>query len=151
MQIPRTEVKLWQSVEQQAEKVPQIYAGIDFATMPERFTIEAASDGAAGGPLAFPELMPEVMADAALIETMAAYTLMGDPVADAFAARSPEFGFRQLVEMLGVACDGGLDAASDAPPELASYGADTPTGLRWQLGSRLLCNQPHMRSIIIPC
>ncbi len=121
MQIPHTQVELWHAVERQAEQVPQIYGGIDFAAMPERFTLEAPVGLAAGGPLAFPELMPEVMADRALLETMAAYTLIGDPVADAYAARIPEIGFRRLVEMLGTACDSKPDAVADAPPELASF------------------------------
>jgi len=147
MQIPHTQAELWQAVERQAEQAPLIYGGIDFAEMPERFTLEPAGHAGSGGPLSFPALMPEVMADAALLETMAAYTLMGDPVADAYAARIPDFGFRTLVELLGAACDGGLDAAPDAPPELAAFLAameQTPDWIDMALveeGARIERNQ----------
>jgi len=120
MQISRTQTDLWHAVGKQAQHVPQIYGGIDFANLPERFTLEGNA-GSASGPISAPDLLAEVIADAALLETMAAYTLMGDPVADAFAARIPEFGFRRLVEMLGIACDRGLQAVPDAPPELAGF------------------------------
>jgi len=117
MQGRRNHAELWREVERQAAQVPQIYGGIDFATMPERFTLEASDVGqyrALG-------LVPGVMADEALIELMAAYTLMGDAVADAYAARIPDFGFRRLVEMLATACDKGLQAVPEAPPELAAF------------------------------
>jgi hypothetical protein len=117
IQIPRTDAALWQAVERQATQVPQIYGTIDFATLPERFTLDPAGDG----PLAMPALVTEVMADTALIEKVAAYTLMGDVVADAYAAHIPTFGFRRVVEMLAIACDKGLDAVPDAPPELATF------------------------------
>lgn len=147
MDIARSQTGLWRAVEQQASGAPAIYGGIDFASMPERFVLPTANDRMADGPFGSPELMREVIADTGLQETMAAYTLMGDPVADAYAARIPEFGFRRLVEMLGAACDGGLEAACDAPPELAALLAvmeQTPDWIDMALvneGARLERNQ----------
>ncbi|CAN5632253.1 oxygenase MpaB family protein [soil metagenome] len=117
MPIPRTDTALWRSVERQATAVPQIYGAVDFAAMPERFTLAPSSDA----PLAIQALMTDVMADTALIEKIAAYTLIGDVVADAYAAHIPGFGFRRVVEMLEIACDKGLEAVPDAPPELAAF------------------------------
>ena len=47
--------------------------------------------------------------------------MTGDRVADAYAALIPEYGFRTLVAMLEDACDTGIEAVSDAPPELVSF------------------------------
>jgi hypothetical protein len=45
----------------------------------------------------------------------------GDPVADAYAALIPEYGFRRLAMMLEEACDRGLEKVSSAPPELVRF------------------------------
>lgn len=104
--------EIWQQVRRQAEQVPQIYGGIDVSTMPERFTTEPSDDD---------PMLAEALADESLVEMMAAYTLIGDVVADAYAARMPEFGFRRLIAMLETACDKGVEAVPDAPPELAEF------------------------------
>lgn len=108
---------LWARVEQQAVDTPAIFGNFDFAATPERFTTDPSGDGMTG----FEEMIPELMADDELIEMMAAYTYMGDPVADAYAARMKDFGFRTLIDMLQTACDKDLSAVPDAPPELAAF------------------------------
>jgi hypothetical protein len=47
--------------------------------------------------------------------------MMGDKVADAYAALIPEYGFRTLVAMLEEACENGVEAVPDAPPELVTF------------------------------
>jgi hypothetical protein len=47
--------------------------------------------------------------------------MLGDVVADAYAALMPEVGFRQLVDMLVRACDKGVEAVPNAPPELERF------------------------------
>ncbi len=108
---------LWRQVERQATDLPSIYAKVDFSRLPERFTFTPANEGLQE----FAHLTPDIMADKPLIELMAAYTLTGDAVADAYAARIPEFGFRQIVQWLHTACDKGLEAVPEAPPELAAF------------------------------
>src|SRR5262245_56656341 len=61
------------------------------------------------------------MADTQKVERMRAYTMLGDTVADAYAALMPKFGFRKLVGMLIEACDRGIEAVADAPPELVRF------------------------------
>ena len=108
---------LWRQVERQATDLPSIYANVDFSRLPERFTFTPSGEGLKE----FAHLIPDIMADKPLIELMAAYTLTGDAVADAYAARIPEFGFRQIVQWLHTACDKGLEAAPEAPPELTAF------------------------------
>lgn len=109
--------ELWSRVEQQVVDTPAIFGSFDFGTMPERFTTEPSGENLSG----FTDMIPELMGDEALVEMMAAYTFMGDPVADAYAARIPDFGFRTLIDMLQTACDKDLAAVPDAPPELAAF------------------------------
>ncbi|WP_417609569.1 hypothetical protein [Parasphingorhabdus sp.] len=109
--------ELWARVEQQAVDTPAIYGDFDFSATPERFTTDPSGDGTTG----FEEMIPKLMADDELIEMMAAYTYMGDPVADAYASRMKDFGFRALIDMLQTACDKDLSAVPDAPPELVAF------------------------------
>ncbi len=109
--------ELWHQVERQAEAVPQIYGRIDFTKMPERFTTTPSGDGIRG----FEDRIPGIMADKHLIDMMAAYTLTGDTVADAYAAQIPNIGFRKLVSDLQLACDKDVDAVADRVPELTPF------------------------------
>jgi hypothetical protein len=45
----------------------------------------------------------------------------GDPVADAYAALIPEYGFRRLATMLEEACDRGEEVVPSAPAELVQF------------------------------
>ena len=98
----------------QAERLPALYGRFDFDAPPERFTEDASfavvRDRAPGG----------VQVTAADIERVRHYTMLGDVVADAYAARMRDYGFRPLIDMLVTACDHGIDAVPDAPPELAA-------------------------------
>lgn len=108
---------LWDEVDRQAEAVPCVYGRIDLTRMPERFATDGSGESLPG--LAY--LKRRALADPKLIELLAAYTLMGDAVADAYAARMADYGFRELVGMLSTACERGIDAVPDAPPELAAF------------------------------
>ncbi|MDE2560751.1 MAG: DUF2236 domain-containing protein [Sphingomonadales bacterium] len=98
---------------------PAMYGTIDFAQRPERLLdgrpdlsdLRNASAGTAA----------RVLANRELIGRMEAYTMLGDTVADPYAALMPEYGFRPLVEMLVTACDKGIAAVENAPPELARF------------------------------
>jgi hypothetical protein len=80
----------------------------------------------------------------------------GDPVADAYAALMPKYGFHRLAAMLGEACDRGLSEIVDAPAELTPFvqAMETfPTWLDTKLiakGARLERNQyAHMVPFVI--
>lgn len=117
VQTTRIHTELWARVEAQAAQVPAIYGGIDFSQTPERFTTEPSGGD---GFDEFNHLVPGLMTDEALVDLMRAYTMMGDVTADAYAARLPDYGYGPLIKMLETACDAGLKAVPDAPPELVA-------------------------------
>src|ERR1700677_1567244 len=103
----------------QATKIPSIYGRIDFSTTPERFAAPPGDQTELAPELA--ARRPELLANAQLVALMRAYTMHGDPVADAYAALIPELGFQRLVAMLEQACDEGVDKVPSAPPELVRF------------------------------
>ncbi|TDT18157.1 uncharacterized protein DUF2236 [Ilumatobacter fluminis] len=103
----------------QADLVPAIYGRIDFDVQPERFTTDI--DAKTEMPRRFLAEREEMLANEHLVGLMRLYTMTGDRTADAYAALMPDFGFRRLVDMLELACDSGIDAVADAPPELHAF------------------------------
>lgn len=102
-------------VASQKTLLPALYGGFDFDATPERFTDDA-------GLAVVRERRPMGVELAAEdIELVRAYTMLGDVVADAYAALIPSHGFRQLIGMLTQACDEGVESVADAPPELVAF------------------------------
>jgi ER-bound oxygenase mpaB/B'/Rubber oxygenase, catalytic domain len=117
MNNPTTELPALLATE--AAQIPSMYGRVDFSITPERFTVE---------PEAVSELGPEVLqcraellANEELVARIKAYTMHGDPVADAYAALIPKYGFHRLATMLEEACDRGLESIPSAPPELVQF------------------------------
>ncbi|MFN3553059.1 MAG: oxygenase MpaB family protein [Novosphingobium meiothermophilum] len=115
---------LRRKVESQKTGNPAMYGGIDFAARPERLLPHDPT----GGQAHLSELRGRFAADAPrllenreLMGRMALYTMLGDTVADPYAALMPQRGFRPLVEMLVRACDEGVEAVTEAPPELVRF------------------------------
>ena len=103
----------------EAAQIPSMYGHMDFSITPERFTVEPADVSELG-----PELShrrPELLANEELVARIKAYTMHGDPVADAYAALIPKYGFHRLAMMLEEACDRGLENVPSAPPELVQF------------------------------
>jgi len=96
-----------------------MYGAVDFSIRPERLLLDGEI---AGSELrAFPKVAAKLLEDRDLMERMAAYTMMGDALADPYAALMPQFGFKRLVDMLVEACDKGLDKVEGAPDELVTF------------------------------
>lgn len=113
---------LQRRIARQAEQLPAMYGRIDFGALPERFTLDPAQRSALDVLHAPPpQRRAALLANQALVERIRAYTLHGDPVADAYACLIPQRGFRRLVAMLVQACQQGVSAVADAPPELAAF------------------------------
>ncbi|MCW5889324.1 MAG: DUF2236 domain-containing protein [bacterium] len=95
--------------------LPSLYGQIDFDTMPERYTDDPAQaivqDRAPGG----------VAVTDYELDLVRAYTMLGDVVADAYAALMPAIPFRRLIAMLQEACERGVEQVEDAPPELVAF------------------------------
>ncbi len=107
------------SVLDQKKDIAAIYGDVDFTILPERYVSDVAveeSPSSRGKHLA-----KSALSDPILVELIRNYTMMGDKVADAYAALIPQFGFRNLVTMLDDACDKGVEAIPEAPNELVAF------------------------------
>jgi hypothetical protein len=102
---------------------PAVYGKVDFDIVPERFAREpgAASLLRELSTREERERRPLILADGECVWRALAYTMLGDDVADAYAALMPGYGFRRLVDMLTRACQRGIEAVHDSPPELARF------------------------------
>ncbi|MEM8620069.1 MAG: oxygenase MpaB family protein [Actinomycetota bacterium] len=106
-------------IHRQADDNPTIYGDVDFDVLPERFDREATVDDERFEPIR--RRVARVIDDPALMDLVRNYTMKGDRVADAYAALIPEYGFRELVDMLERAWADGVEAVPDAPAELAAF------------------------------
>ena len=98
----------------QKSALPVMYGDVDFDLIPERFTDRPEDSSIARFGFKYGAPPPD------MVERVKAYTMLGDVTADAYAALMPEYGFRKLIGMLQTACDKGIEAVPDAPPELAA-------------------------------
>lgn len=105
-----------QRVRDQASALPDLFGRFDFDRAPERWAPEAG---------AVSELSRvrginrgDYLDDADLLARIREYTMLGDRTGDAYAALMPQLGFQRTVAMLVEACDKGVEAVEDAPPEL---------------------------------
>ncbi len=107
--------RIREKVAAQKTLFPALYGNVDFDAIPERFTydpsVAVVHDRAPLG----------VQVGDEDIERLRAYTMLGDVVADRYAALIPEFGFRRLIAMLTEACDKGVESVAGAPPELVAF------------------------------
>ncbi len=103
----------------QKTDIPAIYGDVDFGILPERYVSDV--DISRHRPSRFTRYAASALSDPARVETIRNYTMTGDRVADAYAALIPQYGFRRLVSMLEEACDRGVEAVPDAPPELVAF------------------------------
>src|SRR6204780_3580514 len=103
----------------EAAQIPSMYGRMDFSITPERFTIAPDAVSELGPELS--QRRPALLANEELVARIKAYTMHGDPVADAYAALIPKYGFHWLATMLEEACDRGLENVPSAPPELVEF------------------------------
>jgi hypothetical protein len=117
--MDQTIASVEQRIAAQAELIPVMYGGVDFGALPERFTQSMAVP--AGLPRSYDKKRAELLANDDRVALMRAYTMLGDNVADAYAALMPKHGFKRLTSMLSDACSHGLSHVPDAPPELVAF------------------------------
>ena len=103
----------------QKEAIPAIYGDVDFSILPERYV--SGVDLGKSLPSRYKPYAQRALSDPERVENIRNYTMMGDGVADAYAALIPEYGFRTLVAMLEDACENGIEAVSNAPKELVTF------------------------------
>src|ERR1700733_12467129 len=117
MNNPTTELPELLATE--AAQIPSMYGRMDFSITPERFTVEP--DAVSELAPEFSQRRPELLANEELVARIKAYTMHGDPVADAYAALIPKYGFHALATMLEEAWDRGLEGVPSAPLELVQF------------------------------
>ncbi|HWW26798.1 MAG TPA: DUF2236 domain-containing protein [Caulobacter sp.] len=112
-------------VASQKTLLPALYGAIDFDAVPERFTPDASKAVVRDrSPLGVTVTQDD-------LDRIQAYTMLGDVVADAYAALIPQYGFRRLIDMLATACEHGVEAVAAAPPQLAAFIADMEARPDW--------------------
>lgn len=112
-------------VASQKTLLPALYGNVDFDAVPERFTPDASRAVVRDrAPLGVTVTQDD-------LDRVQAYTMLGDIVADAYAALIPKYGFRRLIGMLTTACEHGVEAVADAPPELLAFIADMEATPDW--------------------
>lgn len=119
----------------QKEIAPAVYGDLDLTIAPERFrtTVDTPPQAFSRGIRV--ETLEKFLANEEEVELYRKLTLMGDPIADAFAARVPEIGMAKARAMLDQALEEGVEAVPDAPPELVALIRDMekiPEWLDWE-------------------
>lgn len=112
---------LRQAVYRQKEAVPALYGNVDFDFTPERFSADASVKSML--PPGFARKYRQtVLADHDRVERARLYTLLGDTVADRYAALMlAGYRMKDLIRLLHQACDANVDAVPDAPQELHDF------------------------------
>ena len=111
--------ELPQKIAAQRALVPSMYGGVDFDALPERFTQDRAD--ASSLPRELAARRAALLADGERVALLRAYTMLGDSVADAYAALLPRYGAKRLIDMLQEACTHGPRAVAGAPDELHAF------------------------------
>ncbi|GAB3206641.1 DUF2236 domain-containing protein [Nocardia tengchongensis] len=107
---------------------PDLYGSIDFDESPFRFTVDPGDKSSLPGWVADRE---PLLADARVVELMRTATMLGDVVADPYAALAPRYGVQGLIGMLRQACHAGVDSVPDAPAELRQFLAAMEATPEW--------------------
>lgn len=106
---------LAERVASQRTELPEMYGDVDFDRLPYRLATSPDDESALPRWAARRE---DVLADDRLVELVTTTTMLGDVVADAYAALLGRYPLRELISMLRMACRQGLDAVDDPPVEL---------------------------------
>ena len=109
---------LAQRVRSQRDLQPDMYGNFDFDRQPERLATEPGVDSALPEWVAGRE---PILEDHRVTELIGTATMLGDVVADPYAALMTKHSVTYLIDMLKTACREGIEAVPDAPPELATF------------------------------
>jgi hypothetical protein len=110
--------ELSKRVRSQRKALPALYGDVDFSARPYRLALDPGDESSLPRWVADRD---ELLADERAVELMSTATMLGDVVADAYAALMEERSFKSLIDMLQLACREGIDAVADAPPELERF------------------------------
>ncbi|ORV10974.1 oxygenase MpaB family protein [Mycobacterium celatum] len=120
--------ELAERVRSQRELLPDLYGDFDFDRQPDRLAVEPDVDSAL--PRWVADRAP-ILEDDRVLELISTATMLGDVVADPYAALMNTYSVAQLIDMLKRACREGIDAVADAPAELVSFIAAMEATPEW--------------------
>jgi hypothetical protein len=120
--------ELAQRVRSQRDLQPDLYGDFDFNQQPDRLATEPDVDSAL--PTWVAERAP-ILEDDRVLELISTATMLGDVVADPYAALMNTRSVSQLIDMLKTACREGIEAVPDAPHELESFIAAMEATPEW--------------------
>ncbi|BBZ12349.1 oxygenase MpaB family protein [Mycobacterium branderi] len=120
--------ELAERVRSQRELQPDLYGDFDFDQQPDRLATEPDADSAL--PAWVADRAP-ILEDERVLELISTATMLGDVVADPYAALMNTHSVAHLIDMLKRACREGVDAVPDAPPELVSFIAAMEDAPEW--------------------
>jgi hypothetical protein len=115
-------------VRSQRDLQPELYGDFDFDQQPDRLATEPDVDSALPTWVADRE---PILEDDRVLELISTATLLGDVVADPYAALMNTYSVTQLIDMLKTACREGIEAVPDAPPELVAFIAAMEATPEW--------------------
>ncbi len=107
---------------------PSLYGNIDFAAHPYRLVTDPGDVSSLPAWVADRE---GLLADKRVVELMTTATMLGDVVADPYASLMETGSFKQLIDMLQLACREGIDAVPAPPPELEAFIASMEQSPDW--------------------
>ncbi|OBI87949.1 oxygenase MpaB family protein [Mycobacterium asiaticum] len=109
--------ELAQRVASQRQLQPDLYGDIDFDERPYRLTRRPGDKSSLP---AWAADRDQILTDDRVLELMETATMLGDVVADPYAALMSRYSVTELIDMLKTACRDGIDAVPDAPEELVA-------------------------------
>ncbi len=115
-------------VRSQRDLQPELYGDFDFDQQPDRLATEPGVDSAL--PTWVADRAP-ILQDDRVLELLSTATLLGDVVADPYAALMNTCSVTRLIDMLKTACREGIEAVPDAPPERAAFIAAMEATPEW--------------------
>jgi hypothetical protein len=120
--------ELAQRVRSQRDLQPDLYGDFDFDQQPDRLATEPNVDSALPTWVADRE---PILEDDRVTELISTATMLGDVVADPYAALMNTYSVTQLIDMLKRACREGIEEVPEAPPELAAFIAAMEAAPEW--------------------
>lgn len=130
-------------IQLQKTLAPTVYGPLDLTLVPERFRTALGENSIIRNDTRIQALL----ADKERVEFFRQLTLMGDPLADAYAALIPQLGFKKARAMLDQAAAEGVDAVKDAPPELVALMRSVETEPEWLDWSKIDYATERLRPI----
>ncbi|CPR11593.1 hypothetical protein BN971_02880 [Mycobacterium bohemicum DSM 44277] len=120
--------ELARRVRSQRDLQPDLYGDFDFDQQPDRLATEPDADSAL--PAWVADRAP-ILEDERVTELISTATMLGDVVADPYAALMNTYSVTSLIDMLKTACREGIEAVPDAPPELEAFIAAMEATPEW--------------------